>query len=74
MQLFLLAVTAGLLVSAAGHSVSRGTSILFASNVQTAESDNDNGGVELRNRETGPQVGTNRPNVQIAKSDDPMLT
>ncbi|MBV8456027.1 MAG: hypothetical protein JO122_05370 [Acetobacteraceae bacterium] len=34
MQRFLLAVVAVLVVSAAGHSVSRGTSILFASNVQ----------------------------------------
>jgi hypothetical protein len=70
MKHFLLAAAAVMVVSAAGHSVSHGTSVLFASNVATAESDNGNGGPDLRNRETAQQVGTDRHNVQMAESDN----
>ena len=50
MKHFLLAAAAVLVMSAAGHNVSRGTSILFASNLQTAAE--SEGGPDLRNRET----------------------
>lgn len=55
MQHFLLAAVAVLVVSAAGHSVSRGTSILFASNVQQWAG--GDGSVDLRDRHTAQQLG-----------------
>jgi hypothetical protein len=65
MQHFLLGAVAILVVSAAGHSVSRGTSILFASNVpQMAAGD---GGVDVRNRGPAQQLrGTDHHNLQMA--------
>lgn len=70
MKHVLLAATAVLVISAAGHSVSHGTRILLASNVQQAETDNGNGGSDLRNRETARQVGTDRHSVQIAAESE----
>jgi hypothetical protein len=55
MQHFLLAAVAVLVVSAAGHSVSRGTSILFASNVQQMAA--GDGSVDLPNSEAAQPLG-----------------